>query len=93
MRFGRVAPGSFSRSQWGRSRFAKRRLTARLSQEELAAAAGVPLGTVKRLDRNAATNPAIRPLMRCADVLGCTVDDLVEEHWKGGPTDGPPRSA
>lgn len=53
-----------------------------MSQEELAAASGLSLPTYRRLERGRTTNPPYRYLVNLAHVLGCGLDELIEEEWR-----------
>ncbi|WP_250461047.1 helix-turn-helix domain-containing protein [Microbulbifer litoralis] len=64
------------------------RLAANISQEELAAASGVGLSTLKRLERGAGCNLAallqLLESLGCADRLGAFFAGLVAEARSGG---------
>lgn len=57
-----------------------KRIARGMSQKELAARSGVPLRTVQSWEASGARNAAAGSLKRAADVLGCTVDDLIDEE-------------
>jgi transcriptional regulator with XRE-family HTH domain len=54
----------------------RQRLLATLTQEELAAKAGVRRPTITRLERGGETRPAT--IRKLADALGCTSKDLLD---------------
>ena len=49
---------------------------------ELAEASGISIATLRRLERGAITNPPLRYLANCALVLGCPLEELIEEEWR-----------
>lgn len=55
----------------------ERRHRVQLSQEALAAAAGLTVGHVRRIER-AVANPTLATLRAVANALGATVGDLVD---------------
>lgn len=73
------------------------RRARRLTQDQMAWVTGIPIATYKRLERGELRNPGVRYLINCATVLGCELDELVEEEWlefaiflAGGPSEPPP---
>lgn len=54
----------------------QRRKEAGLTQKQLAELSGVPWRTIRNWEDHV-TEPMAKPLKRVADVLGCTVDDLI----------------
>jgi transcriptional regulator with XRE-family HTH domain len=64
------------------TRLAERRIERGMSQRELADASGISIATLQRLERGLVENPPLRYLTNCALVLGCELDDLVEESWR-----------
>jgi hypothetical protein len=59
-----------------------RRLQASLTQVELARATegAVPLRTLQRIER-LEVDPGVRQLVILSRVLGCQVEDLIEDQW------------
>lgn len=53
-----------------------------MSQNELAEASGISIATLRRLERGAMPNPPLRYLANCAIVLGCELEELIEEEWR-----------
>jgi transcriptional regulator with XRE-family HTH domain len=54
------------------------------SQEELSARSGVPLGTLRRIEQSAQQRPPdIRHLQNLRLALGCQLEDLLEDRWRG----------
>ena len=66
----------------GRTRIARARLAANLSQEELAERSGLAPRTIERLDRGELDNPGIRHIVRLAAVLDCPAEQLIEDAWR-----------
>lgn len=66
----------------GHTRIARARLDANLSQEELAQRSGLAPRTIERLDRGELDNPGVRHIVRLATVLGCSVEQLIEDGWR-----------
>lgn len=54
-----------------------------LTQAELAEAAGISIATLRRLERRTVDNPPLRYLANCAIVLGCDLEALIEDEWRG----------
>lgn len=52
-----------------------------MTQEELANAAGLPLSTYRLYERGRVRDPGVITLNRFAYLLGCKLDDLVEDSW------------
>lgn len=57
-------------------RIKEARLTAGITQEELAARMRVDRSTVTKWE-NGQSNPKVPVLLKLADILGCTVDELL----------------
>ena len=57
-------------------RIKEARLTAGITQEELAARMKVDRSTVTKWE-NGQSNPKVPVLLKLADILGCTVDELL----------------
>lgn len=53
-----------------------------MSQVELAAATGISIATLRRLERGAMANPPLRYLANCAIVLGVEVEELIDDEWR-----------
>ena len=53
-----------------------------MSQQELAEASGISIATLRRLERGTIKNPPLRYLANCALVLGCPLEELIEEEWR-----------
>lgn len=53
-----------------------------MSQTELATASGLSIATLRRLERGSIVNPPLRYLTNCAIVLGCPMEELVEDEWR-----------
>jgi transcriptional regulator with XRE-family HTH domain len=78
-----------------RTRLASFRLSAGLTQEEMAWATGMAPASYIRLERGLRRNPPIGWLVNSAIVLNCDIDDLIEDemlewHWRGGRHEPPP---
>lgn len=60
------------------------RMERHMTQEELSKRSGVSRITIVRIESNT-MNTTLRVMKRIADVLGCTVDDLIAEdgHEQG----------
>jgi transcriptional regulator with XRE-family HTH domain len=52
-----------------------------LHQHELATLAGIRPGSLRDVEQARNTNPPIGLLIRCAVVLGCPIEELIEESW------------
>lgn len=52
-----------------------------MTQEELAAAVGLPLSTYRLYERKQVRDPGVITLNRLAYILGCKLTDLVEDDW------------
>jgi transcriptional regulator with XRE-family HTH domain len=77
------------------SKLAAWRVKRGVTQAEMAAATGIPLSTYWRLERRRLWNPPIRHLTNCAIVLGCELEDLIEDDmrtwkWSRAAPDEPP---
>jgi transcriptional regulator with XRE-family HTH domain len=73
------------------------RLHRGFSQQELAERSGVPLGTLRRIEQAQQQRPPdLRHLQNLRVALGCHLDDLLEDRWRGwsdlprGPKQPPP---
>ncbi len=64
------------------TQLAQKRIERGLSQVELAEASGLSIATLRRLERGTVENPPLRYLANCAIVLGCPLEELVEEEWR-----------
>lgn len=79
-------------SRGPRTKLARQRARARFEQDELADRAGVPLRTLQRFEAGEVPN-AILQLVALADALGCTLNDLIEDHWhRSAPPGGTRKS-
>jgi len=65
------------------SKLAQIRRWRGLTQEDLAAATGVPLTTIYKLEAGKTQNPRIRHLQNLAIALDVELDRLLEEEWRG----------
>jgi transcriptional regulator with XRE-family HTH domain len=77
------------------TRLAALRLRAGVTQEEMAWATGMASASYNRLERGLHLNPPIGWLANSAIVLGCDIDDLIDDemlewHWLGQRHDPPP---
>lgn len=52
-----------------------------MSQQEVADAAGISLSTYRRQEWGDTDNPQIGVIVNLAYVLGCELEDLLEERW------------
>lgn len=59
------------------------RKRAGFSQTALSRASGVPLRTIQHWDRGNAIDARAKNLVKVADVLGCSLDDLVGREVPG----------
>lgn len=64
------------------TRLAGLRLERGLTQTELAEATGISIATLRRLERGSVANPPIRYLANCTIVLGCRLEELIEDEWR-----------
>lgn len=55
----------------------KKRKESGLSQRELAERSGVPLRTIQNWEEGGISRAVVGSLKRVADVLGCTIDELL----------------
>lgn len=62
------------------SRLAQVRLGREYSQPQLAAAAGVKVGTLRALEQGRIADPGVATVARLADALGVATDDLLAEQ-------------
>ncbi len=69
-------------------RFKRLREQARFSQSELAAATGIPAGTIKNWEQDRRV-PRLDHAARVARALGVTIDELAGDL--GGPLPEPPK--
>ena len=53
-----------------------------MTQEQLAAATGIPLRTYQDIERGARHKPPFAQLINCAVVLDCTIDELLEDRHR-----------
>lgn len=53
-----------------------------MSQTALADASGISIATLRRLERGVVKNPSLRHLTNCALVLGCPLEELIEDEWR-----------
>lgn len=83
--------GDRSKTKLGAWRFRRR-----LTQEQMIEATGMAPATYRRLERGEHRNPQLKWLANCALVLGCSIEDLIEDEWREwsqigeGPADAPP---
>ena len=63
----------------------RRRKALDLTQDALARQAGIGKRTVERYDQGKVKNPPIRQLLALAAVLGCSLDDIIEDAWRPRP--------
>jgi transcriptional regulator with XRE-family HTH domain len=66
----------------GVTRIEQRRIAAGLTQRELARRADISLSTLQRIEQLDNDNPGVRYLANIASVLGCAIEDLIEESWR-----------
>ena len=66
-------------------RIKEARLTAGITQEELAARMKVDRSTVTKWE-NGQSNPKVPVLLKLADILGCTVDELLRPQTEAKET-------
>lgn len=59
-----------------------------MSQRELAKRSGVHLNTINNWERDGVSGAMVGKLKKVADVLGCTVDDLLGGDEDGDESDG-----
>lgn len=71
-------PGEQTKAE---TKLARKRLERGMTQEELAFAAGIRPSTYWKLERGRIQNPGVRYFTNLAIVLGCKVDDLLEDEW------------
>jgi transcriptional regulator with XRE-family HTH domain len=64
-----------------RTRLAWYRIYRGYKQEELAELTGIPLATLRKLERGALPNPGIRMIINCARVLNVSWEQLWEPAW------------
>lgn len=74
-----------------RSRIASVRAERDLSQAELARRAGIPLRTLRSIERGEVWNPGIRHLANLALALECPLERICEPVWVRGTDFGAPR--
>jgi len=65
-----------------RTKLARVRRKAGVAQQDLAYWTGLSRSTVQRLELGETSNPPIRYLTNCALVLGCALEDLIENEWR-----------
>jgi transcriptional regulator with XRE-family HTH domain len=74
------------------SRIANLRRAAGLRQDELAAAVGMSVATLRRLERGEIDNPPLRYLQNIAIALDAGLDAVIEPGWRQWwPRPGAPR--
>lgn len=66
----------------GVTRIEQRRIAAGLTQRELARRADISLSTLQRIEQLDNDNPGVRYLANIASVLGCEIEDLIEDRWR-----------
>ena len=66
----------------GATRLARLRVERGMSQTALAEASGISIATLRRLERGLVKNPPLRYLTNCALVLGCPLEELIEDEWR-----------
>jgi transcriptional regulator with XRE-family HTH domain len=64
------------------SRIAGVRRRAGLRQDELAAAVGMSVATLRRLERGEIDNPPLRYLQNIAMALDVRIGELIEPEWR-----------
>jgi transcriptional regulator with XRE-family HTH domain len=62
------------------TKLARKRVERGMTQEEVADAAGIRLSTYWKLERGRMENPGVRYFVNCAVVLGCKVEDLLDDE-------------
>lgn len=65
-----------------------KRVALEMSQRELAKRSGVHLNTINNWERDGVSGAMVGKLKKVADVLGCTVDDLLGGDEDGDESDG-----
>jgi DNA-binding XRE family transcriptional regulator len=60
----------------------ERRVAARLTQEEMAAATGISRAGYVKLEAGRHPNPLLHWLSNCAIVLDCQLEDLIEDQQR-----------
>jgi transcriptional regulator with XRE-family HTH domain len=66
----------------GVTRIEQRRIAAGLTQRELAHRAEISLSTLQRIEQLDNDNPGVRYLANIASVLGCEIEDLIDDRWR-----------
>jgi transcriptional regulator with XRE-family HTH domain len=77
-----VSPFEPLKQTRARTRLARRRLAAGVTQRQMWEALGVSRATYLRLEHGRMDNPSLRLLQNCAIALGCALDDLIEDDWR-----------
>lgn len=63
------------------SKLAQVRLSAGLTQEEMAERTSIPPSTYWRLERGRIANPPVGYIVACARALRVPIEDLIEDEW------------
>lgn len=83
-----------SRARRRQTSLSRLRTVNEWTQEDLARAAGLSRATYQRLESGRMPNPPLRYLMNLSIVLGCELDELIEDEWREwlplGDADAPP---
>jgi DNA-binding XRE family transcriptional regulator len=64
-----------------KTKLARLRLDRGYFQDDVADATGISLRTYQRLEGNELPRPQLWYLVNCAVVLGCSLEDLIEDEW------------
>lgn len=70
-----------ARKRKPRTRLARIRIWRGVSQRDLAAATGISLSTIRRIESGEQTNPQIRYLTNIAAALHCPLETICEHEW------------
>lgn len=66
---------------YSRTRLAQARDRAGVSQAEMVLRTSIPLRTYQRLESGGLRNPPIRHVVKCANALGLTLEEVCEPEW------------
>jgi transcriptional regulator with XRE-family HTH domain len=69
------------RKSKAQTKLAAARLSAGLTQKDMAEVTGMSRSAYWRLERGRIDNPPLRYLTNCAIVIGVAVDELIEDEW------------
>ena len=64
-----------------KTKLARARVKAGISQGELAIRTGISRSTLQRLESGKTTNPTLQSLVKIAVVLGIGLEEIVEDRW------------